>query len=84
MIDIGGSILVNSAYLAPPYQISAVGPPDLYERLQSSVTFVDFVQGRINRAGISLSVAELASVDLPAYAGTVNLRYAAPAASGAP
>jgi uncharacterized protein YlxW (UPF0749 family) len=84
VIDIGGSILVNSAYLAPPYQISAVGPPDLYERLQGSVTFVDFVQGRINRSGISLSVAELASVDLPAFAGTVNLRYAAPAASGPP
>jgi len=84
VIDIGGSILVNSAYLAPPYQISAVGPPDLYERLQGSVTFVDFVQGRINRSGISLSVAELASVDLPAFAGTVNLRYAAPAASAPP
>ena len=84
VIDIGGSILVNSAYLAPPYQISAVGPPDLYERLQGSVTFVDFVQGRINRSGISLSVAELASVDLPPFAGTVNLRYAAPAASGPP
>ena len=84
VIDIGGSILVNSAYLAPPYQISAVGPPDLYERLRSSLTFADFVQGRIDRAGLSLSVAELAAVDLPAYAGTVNLRYAAPAPSGAP
>jgi len=84
VIDIGGSILVNSAYLAPPYQVSAVGPPDLYQRLQGSASFVDFVQGRINRAGISLSVAELSSVDLPAFAGTVNLRYAAAAPSGAP
>ena len=84
VIDIGGSILVNSAYLAPPYQISAVGPPDLYVRIQASVSFVDFVQGRINPAGISLSVAEDSSVDLPPFAGTVNLRYAAPAPSGAP
>lgn len=84
VIDIGGSILVNSAYLAPPYQISAIGPPDLYDRLRSSIAFVDFVQGRIDRAGISLSVAELATVDLPAFAGTVNLRYAAPAPSGTP
>jgi uncharacterized protein YlxW (UPF0749 family) len=84
VIDIGGSVLVNSAYLAPPYQIKAIGPPDLYERLRSSVGFVDFVQGRIDRAGISLSVAELNPVDLPAYAGTVNLRYATPAASGTP
>jgi uncharacterized protein YlxW (UPF0749 family) len=84
VIDIGGSILVNSAYLAPPYQIAAVGPPDLYDRLRSSSAFVDFVEGRIDRASISLSVAEDASVDLPAFAGTVNLRYAAPAPSGTP
>jgi uncharacterized protein YlxW (UPF0749 family) len=84
VIDIGGSILVNSAYLAPPYEIRAVGPPDLYDRLQSSVAFVDFVRGRIDRNGMSLSVATLASVDLNAYAGTVNLGYAAPAASGRP
>jgi uncharacterized protein YlxW (UPF0749 family) len=82
VIDIGGSMLVNSAYLAPPYTITAVGPPELYGRLQSSVAFVEFVQGRIERSGLSLSVAELDSVDLPAFAGTVNLRFAAPAPSG--
>jgi len=84
VIDIGGSILVNSAYLAPPYQVTAIGPPDLYDRLRSSVAFVDFVEGRIDPSGISLSVAELATADLPAYAGTVNLRYATPTASGTP
>ena len=82
VIDIGGSILVNSAYLAPPYTIRAIGPADLYDRLRSSVAFVQFVQGRIDRSGISLSVAELESVDLPAYAGTVTLRFAQPTASG--
>jgi len=81
VIDVGGSILVNSAYLAPPYEIKAVGPADLYDRLRTSVAFVDFVQGRIDRAGISLTVAVLDAVDLPAFAGTVNLRYAAPEAS---
>jgi uncharacterized protein YlxW (UPF0749 family) len=82
IIDIGGSILVNSAYLAPPYTITAVGPPDLYDRLQGSVAFVEFVQGRIERSGMSLSVAQLQSVDLPAFAGTVNLRFAEPNPSG--
>ena len=27
IIDIGGSVLVNAAYLAGPYQVSAIGPP---------------------------------------------------------
>ena len=31
IVDIGGSVLVNSAYLAPPYQVAAIGPADLYD-----------------------------------------------------
>ena len=84
VLDIGGSILVNSAYLSPPYTVTAIGPPDLYARLQSSPSFVDFVQGRINPAGLRLSVAELPEVVLPAFAGTVSIRYAHPAPSAAP
>jgi uncharacterized protein YlxW (UPF0749 family) len=85
IIDIGGSILVNSAYLAPPFTITAIGPADLYQRLQASVAFAEFVRGRIEPSGLRLSVAELEKADLPAFAGTVGLRYARPAASeGAP
>lgn len=84
VIDIGGSILVNSAYLSPPYTVSAIGPPDLYERLQASASFVTFVQRRITPSGIRLSVAELQEVVLPAYAGTVSIRYAQPAPAGVP
>jgi uncharacterized protein YlxW (UPF0749 family) len=79
VLDIGGSILVNSAYLAPPYTVSAIGPPDLYQQMLASASFIQFVQGRIERSGIQLSVAQLETVDLPAFAGTVSVRYAAPA-----
>lgn len=82
VIDIGGSTLVNSAYLAPPFTVTAIGPSDLYDRLQGSASFVQFVTARIERSGIGLSVAQPGSVDLPAYRGTVGLRYAEPAASG--
>ena len=83
VLDIGGSILVNSAYLAPPYTIQAIGPSDLYARLQASAAFVQFVQGRIEPAGLRLSVAEPDKVDLKAFAGTVGLRYAKPVAGDA-
>ena len=82
VIDIGGSMLVNSAYLAPPYTVTAIGPPDLYARLQASVSFAQFVNQRIEPAGIGFSVAELDKAELPAFAGTVGLRFAKP--EGAP
>ncbi len=78
LIDIGTSVLVNAAYLAPPYQVTAVGPDDLYERLASAPGFVDFLRARAEAYGIRVSFAEPAAVDVPAYAGTVSLRYSRP------
>ena len=82
IIDIGGSVLVNSAYLAPPYQISAVGPPDLFDRLKRSQGFADFVEARSVMFGLRISFAESDTVDIPAYAGAVILRQARTVTSG--
>jgi uncharacterized protein YlxW (UPF0749 family) len=84
ILDIGGSVLVNSAYLAPPYQIAVVGPPGLYDRLTASAGFVDFVVNRVDAFGLGLSFAEPERVVVPAYAGTVTLRYARPEPSPSP
>ncbi|MEA2545825.1 MAG: hypothetical protein QOI09_1098 [Chloroflexota bacterium] len=74
IIDIGGSVLVNAAYLAGPFQISAIGPTDLFERLSASSGFQDFVRTRRGSFGIGISWAVPDSVDMPAFAGSVNLR----------
>ena len=84
VLDIGNAILANSAYLAPPYEVNAIGPEDLYERLTGSASFVEFVRARIEPYGLRLSFAELKSVTVPAYAGTIRSRYARPDASAAP
>ena len=84
LVDIGASILVNSAYLAPPYQITAIGPDDLYDRLVASPDFIDFVRSRAEAYGIRVSFAEPGSVDVPAFAGTVSLRYSRPVPSASP
>ncbi|MEO5885391.1 MAG: DUF881 domain-containing protein [Candidatus Limnocylindrales bacterium] len=84
VIDIGSSILVNSAYLLPPYQLTALGPDDLYARLSASPGFVDFIRARAESYGIRVSFAEPETVDIPAFAGTVTLRYARPEASADP
>lgn len=85
IVDIGGSVLVNSAYLAAPYQVAAVGPPDLYAQLVGAAGFVELVQARADRFGIRVSFAQPSSVVVPAYAGSVTLHYARqPAATPTP
>ena len=84
IVDIGGSVLVNSAYVTPPYQVSAIGPDDMFERLGRSAGFVDFVRSRAESFGIGVSYATPESVDLPAYAGSINLRYGRVEPSPAP
>ena len=84
VLDIGGSILVNSAYLAPPYEIAAIGAPGLYGRVQQSSTFADFVNSRVDAHGLRLSVAELDDVVVPAFAGTVGVQYGRPDVSPSP
>lgn len=84
IIDIGGSVLVNSAYVSPPYQVSAIGPAAMYGRLTSSPGFIDFVRARAETFGIGVAYATPATVDLPAYAGSVNLRYGRVVASPIP
>jgi uncharacterized protein YlxW (UPF0749 family) len=84
VLDIGSSILVNSAYLAPPYQVTAIGPSDLYDRLTALPGFVDFIRARQETYGIRVSFAEPPTVDVPAFAGTVSLRYSHPLPSATP
>jgi uncharacterized protein YlxW (UPF0749 family) len=81
IIDIGGSVLVNAAYLAGPFDISAIGPADLFARLSASPGFGEFVQTRRGSFGIGVSWAEPDHVDLPAFAGSVNLRESQAVAS---
>jgi uncharacterized protein YlxW (UPF0749 family) len=75
IVDIGGSILVNSAYVATPYQVSAIAAKGVLDRLTHQPGFVDFIRARAETFGIGVSYATPDSVDLPAYAGSVNLRY---------
>lgn len=76
IVDIGGSVLVNQSYLTPPYQISAIGPGGLYDRLSASQGYLDFVDARVLAYGIQAAFAELDTVDLPAFAGTIRFDHA--------
>lgn len=84
IVDIGGSIVVNGAYVAAPYQISAIGPATMFDTLTHQQGFVDFVRARGEAFGIGISYATPDHVDLPAYAGSMNLRYGHATSSASP
>jgi uncharacterized protein YlxW (UPF0749 family) len=73
IIDIGGTVLVNAAYTAGPYQIAAIGPTDLFARLSATPGWEEFVRTRRGSFGIGISWAEPQTVDVPAFAGSVTL-----------
>ena len=83
-LDIGGSVLVNVAYLASPFEVTAIGPIDLFDRLSASAGFQDFVRTRRGSFGIGISWAAPATVDVPAFGGSVNLRESHAVASQPP
>ena len=74
VLDIGHSILLNSAYLSPPYQVSAIGPADLIGGLGLSQGWREFIQARQGTFGIDITFAEPERVTIPAYAGSLVLR----------
>lgn len=74
VIDIGGSVLVNSANLAPPFQVAAIGPSDLFSQLSASQGWADFIRSRRGIFGIGVSFAEPAVVEVPQFAGGIVLR----------
>jgi uncharacterized protein YlxW (UPF0749 family) len=76
VLAIGGTFLVNSADLAPPFQVTAIGPTDMLDQLGTSQGWVDFIETRRGRFGIDVSFAQPPTVDIPAFAGSLNLRDA--------
>ena len=84
IIDIGGSVLVNAAYIAGPYEIAAIGPKDLFARLSAAPGWQEFVRTRRGSFGIGISWAEPDAVDVDGFAGSVTLRESKSVPSSAP
>jgi len=76
---VGASILVNTAFLSPPFQVEAIGPDGLHERFLSDPAYLGRVARRIDVFGLEFASAPQAELELPAFIGTTRLRWAVPA-----
>ena len=81
---VGSSILVNTAFLSPPFNIAAIGPGDLREHFASNPAFLGRAARRIESFELEFASASLENVRIPAFVGNTRFRWAIPVASGAP
>lgn len=74
----GPAILVNSARLAPPYRIEAIGPEGLHDRFLSNPNFLTRVKERIDTYGLQFASEARDELTLTEFIGSTRLRWGAP------
>jgi uncharacterized protein YlxW (UPF0749 family) len=75
---VGASVLVNTAFLSPPFRIEAIGADGLLERFETNAAFVGRVSQRIEVFGLEFAMQAADVVELPAFVGNTRFRWAVP------
>jgi uncharacterized protein YlxW (UPF0749 family) len=75
---VGASVLVNTAFLSPPFRIEAIGPDGLLDRFLLSDGFRGRVGQRIEFFGLEFASAAADDLRLPAFIGNTRFRWAVP------
>ncbi|MGQ0606902.1 MAG: DUF881 domain-containing protein [Chloroflexota bacterium] len=75
---VGSSILVNTAFLSPPFRIEAIGPDGLHARFLAHPTYLARVARRIEAYGLNFASEARDELTLPAFVGNTRLRWGAP------
>jgi uncharacterized protein YlxW (UPF0749 family) len=79
---VGASVLVNTAFLSPPFRIEAIGTEGLLDRFQTNPAFLGRVAHRIDFFGLEFASQASGELTLPAFVGTTRFRWAVPAEEG--
>jgi uncharacterized protein YlxW (UPF0749 family) len=74
---VGSSILVNTAFLSPPFRIEVIGPDGLLERFLADPTYLTRVAARIEAYGLQFAAEAREEVTLPGFVGNTQLKYGA-------
>jgi uncharacterized protein YlxW (UPF0749 family) len=75
---VGASILVNTAFLSPPFRIEAIGPDGLHDRFLTHPSFLARVDPRIAAYGLQFASEPRGEMTVPAFIGNTRMRYGAP------
>jgi uncharacterized protein YlxW (UPF0749 family) len=76
---VGASVLVNTAFLSPPFRVEAIGTDGLLDRFLLHPGFLGRVGQRIDLFGLEFATATALELELPAFVGNTRFRWAVPA-----
>lgn len=80
---VGGSIQVNGVPMTPPFTVVAIGPPNTMENaLKMSRGLIELLRSEPGLASSMFIVKRSDHLVVPAYSGSVSLRYAQPSEGG--
>ncbi|MCL3860778.1 DUF881 domain-containing protein [Actinotalea sp. K2] len=73
---VGNVLLLHGRHYGPPYVVSAIGDPEeLRAALLASPGIQQYLE-YVDAVGLGWSVSERTDLELPAYSGSLSLRYA--------
>ncbi len=75
---VGASVLVNTAFLSPPFRIEAIGSEGLLDRFSTNAAFRGRAAQRIDAFGLEFASQAVNSLDIPAFIGNTRFRWAVP------
>ena len=75
---VGASVLVNTAFLSPPFRILAIGSDGLLDRFTNDAAFRGRVAQRIDVFGLEFATQAVDSLDIEAFIGNTRFRWAVP------
>jgi uncharacterized protein YlxW (UPF0749 family) len=73
---VGNTLILQGRVYAPPYVITAVGDVDKMQDALDSDPTIEIYKQYVDAVGLGYEVQQHASVELPAYSGSVDLEYA--------
>lgn len=74
---VGNVLLLHGQHYSPPYTVQAIGDPDALRAALREDDAIEIYLDYVEQLGLGWSVTREAQLELPAYEGSVDLKYAA-------
>ena len=73
--SVGNTILVNNFHLLPPFNITAIGDPELILELLKEGSSIPDLQKRVQEGKVQMDIKTKNNVVVPPYNGNLSLQY---------